>query len=58
MAPRQGQQTVGDSPHDPTILPLILALLPTALWEQETAPAGVGFSHHDWELACDNTRVY
>lgn len=38
-------------------LPMILALLPTALWAQDTIPAGVGFSHHDWELACDNTRT-
>lgn len=38
-------------------LPLILALLPATLWAQETTPAGVGFTHHDWVLACDNTRT-
>ncbi|MBV2132078.1 DUF1176 domain-containing protein [Pseudomonas sp. MAP12] len=38
-------------------LPLILALLPATLWAQETTPAGVGFTHHNWQLACDNTRT-
>lgn len=38
-------------------LPMILALLPTALWAQEKTPPGVSFYHHDWELACDNTRT-
>lgn len=40
----------------PTLL-LTLALLPTVLWAQENTPAGVSFTHHDWELACDNTRT-
>lgn len=38
-------------------LPMMLALLPTALWAQEKTPPGVSFYHHDWELACDNTRT-
>ncbi len=42
-------------PH-PTLL-LTLAMLPTVLWAQENTPAGVNFTHHDWELACDNTRT-
>lgn len=37
-------------------LPLALALLPTALCAQ-APPSGVSFTHHDWELACDNTRT-
>lgn len=40
----------------PTLL-LTLAMLPTVLWAQENTPAGVNFTHHDWELACDNTRT-
>lgn len=38
-------------------LPLILARLPTVLWAQENTPSSVSFAHHDWELACDNTRT-
>ncbi|EXJ10245.1 DUF1176 domain-containing protein [Nitrincola nitratireducens] len=34
---------------------LFLVLLPSQLLAQW--PSGLRFSHHDWELACDNTRT-
>lgn len=37
--------------------PLILELLPTMLWAQDNTPSSVSFAHHDWSLACDNTRT-
>ncbi|HEX8602681.1 MAG TPA: DUF1176 domain-containing protein, partial [Pseudoduganella sp.] len=38
--------------------PLITALLGAcALPALAGAPAGIHFTHHDWEVACDNTRT-
>lgn len=36
---------------------LSMVLLMLSLCAQAASPAGMHFSHHDWELACDNTRT-
>jgi hypothetical protein len=36
---------------------LILPLLCFASWLQAAPDKGLSFLHHDWELACDNTRT-
>lgn len=35
----------------------VLSLLLVSSASLAEAPAGLSFSHHDWELACDNTRT-
>jgi Protein of unknown function (DUF1176) len=35
----------------------ILTLLYFSSWVQATPAKSLSFSHHDWELACDNTRT-
>lgn len=36
---------------------LFFALAMLSLRVEATSPAGLAFSHNDWELACDNTRT-
>ncbi|WP_414715807.1 DUF1176 domain-containing protein [Stenotrophomonas sp. CFBP8980] len=46
----------GISVRLPSLLLLLLAPLP-ALCASPTELVGIDFSHHDWTLACDNTRT-
>lgn len=41
----------------PSSVYLGFTLITISLYAHATSPTGLTFSHHDWELACDNTRT-
>ena len=57
QAPDSHPSNLNNMTPSPTLLRLALIMLPWCAQAAPPARAGLSFTHHDWQLVCDNTRT-